>query len=40
VNASSAQQQWQALHPVEGVEVVDILVQAVHSILMLQAEML
>lgn len=40
VNASSAQQQWQALHPVEGIEVVDILVQAVHSILMLRAEML
>lgn len=35
VNASLAQQQRQALHPVERVEVVDILVQAVHSILML-----
>lgn len=40
VNASLAQQQRQALHPVERVEVVDILVQAVHSILMLQSEML
>ena len=40
VNTSSAQQQRQALHPVKGVEVVDILVQAIHSVLMLQAELL
>ena len=39
-NTSSAQQQRQALHLVEGVEVVDILVQAIHSVLMLPAEML
>lgn len=34
-NTSSAQQQRQALHPVKGVEVVDVLVQAIHSVLML-----
>ena len=38
-NTSSAQQQRQALHPVKGVEVVDVLVQAIHSVLMLPAEM-
>lgn len=35
-NASLAKQPRQALHPVKGVEVVDVLVQAVHPVLMLR----
>lgn len=34
-DTGAAQQQWEALHPVEGAEVVDVLVQAIHAVLML-----